>query len=138
MSSPAAFQSIETRFRAEWAATTPIYFENEDPTLPGEPNHWLFVEVAGDLFEQASIGGGDEVTDNLWREDGQIVVHVMTLRGIGSLEARQLARQAVDIFRGLDIDGIRYRATSVGAGEPGEADGNYWRFTATIDFERDE
>jgi hypothetical protein len=137
MSSPEAFNTIHDRIVELWTAT-PVIFENEDTPTPDTPAAFLFVEVAGDLFEQASIGGGDQVGDNLWREDGQVLIHVMTPRGGGSAAARLLARQAAALFRGQDIDGIRFGGVSIGAGEPGEADGNYWRMTATIDFERDE
>lgn len=137
MSSDAAFTTIEARLRSLWSAC-PLVFENEDWPTPDEPAHFLLVEVAGDVFDQASIGGGTAVNDNLWREEGQIIGHVMTRRGIGSTTARQLAKQFVDLFRGLDVDGIRFRGASIGAGETGDNDGNYWRMTALLDWERDE
>lgn len=137
MASVEAFGPIEDRLRALWQAT-PLVFENEDWPLSDDPAHFLFVEVFGELFRQASIGGGEAVEDNLWREEGQILIHVMTRRGIGSRTARTLAKQALDLFRGLDVGDITFRDASIGAGEPGTNDGNYWRMDATIDWERDE
>jgi len=55
-----------------------------------------------------------------------------------STNARTLAKQAVDLFRGTDLGTIRFRTASLGAGEPGETDGNYYRMSATLDWERDE
>jgi hypothetical protein len=137
MASAAAFTAIETKFRADWGSTSALYFENEDWALGDAPAHFLFVEVFGDFYDQASIGAGSRDA-NLWREEGQVLVHVMTQRGIGSTKARQLAERALDIFRGTDLGSITFREASIGAGEPGDADGNYWRMTASINWQRDE
>lgn len=137
MASAAAFGAIEAKFRTDWGSTTALFFENEDWSLSDQPAHFLFVEVFGDFYDQASIGAGSR-DDNLWREEGQVLVHVMTKRGIGSLKARQLAVQVLDIFRGTDLGNITFREASIGAGEPGTADGNYWRMTASINWQRDE
>ncbi|EHK56902.1 hypothetical protein [Allomesorhizobium alhagi] len=136
MSSPEAFETIEQRLRAQWTET-PLVFENEDYPLPDVPAHFVYVEVYGDFFDQASIGA-EPRTDNLWREVGQLYLHVMTPNGIGSGTARQLARQLVDLFRGEDIGSVTFREASIGAGEPGREFGNYYAMTATITWQRDE
>lgn len=136
MASAEAFGPIETYLRANWTATA-LVFENEDWPTPETPAPFIFVEVDGDLFSQQSLGAGAR-DDNLWREAGTLRLHVLAPVGGGSLVARQYARQAADLFRGKDVSGITFGDASLGAGEPGTADGNYWRFTATIDWERDE
>lgn len=136
MSSPEAFDAIETLAKAVWTAT-PIVFENDDWPLPGTPAAFLFVEVFGDFFGQESIGAENQRA-NLWREAGQVHAHVLVPRGRGSRNARLLARQFIDLFRGETISGVVFRDASIGAGEPGAKDGNYFRMTATIDWERDE
>ncbi|MCO5080881.1 MAG: DUF4128 domain-containing protein [Rhizobiaceae bacterium] len=136
MSSPAAFTGIETYLRTNWTAT-PIHFENEPWNLAASPAHFLYVEMFGDFYDQASIGA-DPQDANLFRENGQVYVHVMTLRGIGTGQARTYAKQIVDLFRGNEEAGVRPRGMSIGASEPGEQDGNYFRLTVTIDWERDD
>ncbi|MCO5071139.1 MAG: DUF4128 domain-containing protein [Rhizobiaceae bacterium] len=136
MSSATAFAGIEAYLRANWSAT-PIWFENENWKLPNPPAHFLLVEVFGDFYDQASIGA-DPQDGNLYRETGQIYVHVMAPRGQGTATARTYAKQIVDLFRGNEDAGVRPRGASIGAGEPGEEDGNFFRMTVTLDWERDD
>jgi hypothetical protein len=137
MSSPTTFDPIEALLRAEWSST-PLVLENETWPAPDEPAPFLFVEIFGSYYDQASIGGGELVTDNLWRERGQLYGHVLIPNGTGSRPGRVLAQQFVDLFRGQDLGSIRFLGASIGAGQPGDQDGNYYRMTATIDWERDE
>ncbi|QRY68195.1 hypothetical protein JVX98_28320 [Ensifer sp. PDNC004] len=136
MSTPESYDATHDYLVANWLAT-PIAFENDGFEPPSDPDYWLLVEMFGDLFAQESIGA--ETQDaNLWREAGQIYVHVMTPRGVGTRVARQYGRQIADLFRGQEIAGVVFRDASIGAGEPGKADGSYFRMTVTIDWQRDE
>jgi hypothetical protein len=137
MASPDTFDPIETYLKAQWTETL-LVFENEDYTLPDDPAPWLLVEVFGSFYDQASIGGGEEVEANLWREAGQLYGHVLIPSGTGSRAGRVLAQQFVNLFRGQELGPIRFLGASIGAGAPGDRDGNYFRVTATIDWERDE
>ncbi|MGW6779436.1 hypothetical protein ACWF50_15540 [Brucella pseudogrignonensis] len=136
MATPETFEPIEDFLRSQWTVT-PLVFENEDFDLADEPEALVFVEVFGDLMDQASIGA-ETVAANRWRENGQLSLHVLVPRGGGTRQARQLSRQLYDLFRGQEIGAIRFGTASIGAGEPGEMDGNYYRMTVTIDVERDE
>jgi hypothetical protein len=136
MATPQAFEPIEDFLRSQWTLT-PLAFENEAWPLDGEPEAFVFVEVFGDLMDQASIGAETQ-SANRWRENGQLNLHVLVPNGGGTRSARQLSRQLYDLFRGQEIGSIRFGTASIGAGEPGEMDGNYYRMTVTIDFERDE
>ena len=136
MASVIAFDTIEQLLRAQWTAT-PIFFENESWQVASTPAHFVYVEIFGDIFDQASLGA-DPRTGNLWRERGQLYLHVMTVRDSGSRQARLLAGQLVDLFRGQDIGTLTFLDASIGAGDPGKADGNYYAMTATIDWERDQ
>jgi len=136
MATVETFDAIHDYLVASWT-TTPIAFENDGFEVPTDPEHWLLVEVFGDLFEQASIGA-EEQRANLWREAGQFYVHVMAPRGQGTRTARLYGKQIADLFRGQEIAGVTFRDASIGAGEPGAADGSYFRMTVTIDWLRDE
>lgn len=136
MASPEAYTPIAAYLQAEWTAT-PIAFEN-DNFKPGKAvAAFVVAEIFGTFFNQASIGEGDRA-DNLWRENGMIYLHVCVPRGSGSLQARVYCRQLADLFRGQDLGNIRFRDISIGAAEVGDEDGNYFRMTTTIEWERDE
>lgn len=137
MASATAFDTIEQHLRDEWGATTPIVFENEPYDLPDVPAPFLFVEIVGSTFGQASLGNG-ETQGNLWREAGYVEVHVMTPNDTGSRAARVYADRVVDIFRGQEIGPVTFGDASVGSGDPGRAFAGYFAFTATLDWERDQ
>lgn len=136
MSSPAAFDAIHDYLVANWNAT-PLHFENEDWDTAASPAALLYVEIFSSIYDQASIGAGTRQT-NLWREDGTVSLHVLVPNNTGTSAARSLAKLAADLFRGDPIASMRFGQISLGAGEPGERDGNYYRMTATIDWERDD
>lgn len=136
MSSPEAFDVIVDQIADQWA-TTPVVFENDAFDLPDAPSPFIYVEVFGDFFGQASIGD-DPRDNNLWRESGEVNFHVMTPNGTGSRGARSMADQLAGLFRGRDIDGVTFLDASIGAGRPGRAFAGYFAMTATVNFERDE
>lgn len=138
MASPITFDAVHDYLVTAWGAATPLCFENEAFPTPDEPAAFLFVEIFGSVYDQASIGGGEVYTDNLWRERGQLYGHVLIPNGTGSRPGRVLAQTFVDLFRGQDLGPISFKGASIGAGQPGDQDGNYYRMTATIDWERDE
>jgi hypothetical protein len=137
MASAEVFDVVSQRLTAEWTAT-PVVFENEDWPTPDTPAPFVLVELFGDFFDQASIGGGPAVTDNLWREGGVLLMHVMIPNNTGTRGARVFAKGLVDLFRGQDIGGVVFRDAAMGAGEKGEEDGNYYRMTASVTWQRDE
>ncbi|RVJ16567.1 hypothetical protein CN184_28300 [Sinorhizobium medicae] len=136
MASPQAYDAIHNYLVAAWGAATPLAFENDGFAAPSDPEHWIYVEIVGDVLEQESIGAENRAA-NLWREAGTIYAHVMTPRGAGTRQARVYAQQLVDLFRGQEIGTLTFLDCSIGASEPGDADGSYFRMTATIDWQRD-
>ncbi len=136
MSSPETFIVVRDTLTASWSST-PVRYENDGSNPPEPPAHFLFVEVIGELLGQRSIGAGSR-DENLWRETGTLLIHVMAPNGEGSLTARQLGRDVANLFRGRDIGTVTFLDASLGAGEAGADDGNYWRFTVTIDWQRDQ
>lgn len=133
MSSPQAFDGIHDYLAALWTAT-PIVFENEPSPIANTPAAWVLVEIFGDFYGQTSIGAAPQ-TANRWSEAGQVLMHVLTPNETGSRAGRVYAKQLIDLFRGQEIAGIRFRDASIGAGQRGTQDGNYYRMTATIDWE---
>lgn len=136
MSTPESFTPIHDYLVAQWSATD-IVFENEAWPDPATAAAFVFVEIYGDLFDQASLGA-ESIAGNLWRESGLLLAHVLVPANTGTLPARTHARALADLFRGQSIGAIRFRRPSIGASDPGERDGAYFRMTMTIEFERDE
>ncbi|MER9056423.1 hypothetical protein [Mesorhizobium sp. M0910] len=136
MASPEAFDVVEQQIADRWNVT-PVVFENDEYQLPDVPTEFVYVEIYGDFYDQISIGA-EPREDNLWREGGQVYLHVMTPNGTGSRRARVLAKQLVGLFRGQDIDSVTFRDASIGVGDPGRTFANYYAMTAIVNFERDE
>ena len=137
MSSAEVFDVIGQRLGAEWSST-PVVFENDPWSAPDTPVPFVFVEVFGDFFDQASIGGGEVIDANLWREEGQLLLHVMTPNDTGSRDARLKAKALVDLFRGQEIGGVIFRDAAIGAGDPGRTFANYYAMTASVTWQRDQ
>lgn len=134
MSSITAFAALEDFLRAEWTAT-PIVFENEDFPLADNPAAFVFIEIFGDYFAQESIG---DPGNNLWRESGELRGHVLVPNGTGTRAARTYASDLADFFKEVEVSGVRFQQMSIGAGEAGKNDGNYYRTTLSVDWERDQ
>ncbi len=145
MSSFTAYDTIEQYLNNQWSVAcsaaglevTPLVYENMPFDLPDDPAHFVFAEIFGDTYDQESIGA-EPRTDNLFREWGQLYLNVMTRNGIGTALARKYATQLVGLFQGLDVGTLTFREASIGAGEPGKNDGNYFRMTATVNWRRDQ
>jgi hypothetical protein len=140
MSSKAAFDAIKGTLDTYAAdpGALPVRYENEfvQDLLDANTAAWLYVEVYGDFFDQASIGA-EPVTANRWREGGVVFLHVMVPSGSGSGLARGYAGELLELFQGQEIDGVRFRDASIGEGEPGRDFPNYWAMAASIEWERD-
>jgi hypothetical protein len=134
MSTAITFTALEDYLRAEWTAT-PIVFENETSPIADDPAAFVFVEIFGDYLAQETFGAPGE---NLWREEGEIRAHVLVPNGTGTRVARGYASDLADFFKEVEVSGIHFRQMSIGAGEPGRDDGNYYRMTLSIDWSRDQ
>lgn len=135
MASPAAFEAIEDHLRSVWNAS-PLVFENETATPPAGDARWVFVEVYGTVFDQASIGA-ETREGNLWREEGMLWLHVMMPVWSGTRQGRRDAYALANLFTGRDIGGLIFGSAAIGAGEKVETDGNYARMSVSIEWQLD-
>jgi hypothetical protein len=124
-------------------ALAPIVLENQGDGAPaGDVAAWVEMVVDTSLYAQESIGGGadDEAGGNRWDEDGTLWFHVFIARGIGSREARRIAKGLANMFRGKTLlEGeLEFGDADMGAGDPGQENGNYYLVSVSITWRRTE
>lgn len=114
----------------------PIIYENETKPAPGQPDPWVQIELVGNLYDQVSIGSGSP-PDNRWEEEGYLLAHVHVPTGTGDLGASAVAESLADFLRGVVLSGNhRFQGMSIGAGDPGDDIGPWWRLTVRADWKR--
>ncbi|WP_207479573.1 phage tail terminator-like protein [Arenibaculum pallidiluteum] len=111
-------------------------FEGAPVALPNvnfEPGDgpWLYLEVLGAAGEASRHGsvGKRFVTDL-----GTIMAHVFVPAGTGTDVAYTLAGQVADALRLATFDGIDTEAATIGGGESGDDNGNWFRVSVSIPF----
>jgi len=113
-----------------------MVFENEGVITPDPPSPWVLVEVFGREYLQTSIGSGDPDAER-WTEDGTLNAHVMVPLGTGATEASRIAQVLVRLLRGVRLpNDTEFEGAAIGAGDPGDERGKYWRLTASVDWKR--
>lgn len=130
--------AIRAYLEANWpeVATFPLAWENENLQTSEPFQGWVFLEIFGREYLQTSIGSGTPSLER-WMEDGTINAHVMVPLGTGATEASRIAQIFVRLLRGVKLPGgVEFGEAAVGAGDPGDERGKYWRLTATMDWER--
>lgn len=134
MSTATAYSAIKSYLDANWSST-PLVYENTDTAVANAPTAYVFVEISGNTYRQESIGTG-VVSTNLWREEGVLWLHVMIPSGNGSLDARTYAESMINMLRGAELlsGRLTFRDASVGLGEAGVENGNYWLLTASVEW----
>lgn len=129
--------AIRTYLEANWPeAGVPLAWENEGLVTSEPLKPWVFIEIFGREYLQTSIGSGDPSLER-WMEDGSINGHVMVPLGTGATEASRIATIFIRLLRGVKLpNGTEFGEAAIGAGDPGDERGKYWRLTATMDWER--
>ncbi len=126
----------------QWdVSLAPLYYENElDGPPPGDVAAWVHVVLDTALYGQQSIGGGIEPGQNRWDEDGTLWFHIFTPRGTRSRESRRIGKALANMFRGhlLLDDQLEFMDADMGAGDPGQENGNYYLLSVSIDWRRTE
>lgn len=144
MATDIVYDAVQAYLEANWTETT-IAWENQRFTEPmneaKELLPWIAVEIEGDIWDQESIGAGEDRKDNRWQEDGRILIHVMVETGTGGRMSRQISTRVANLFRGLNLDpDIEFQAIRVGPGAGTEDEkgskGNYWVRTVAAEWIR--
>lgn len=132
MSTDGAYSLIRAYLVEHWTAT-PLAWDNEGFAKPNPARPFIEVQVTGNIWDQASIGAGDRLEER-WQEEGELFLNVIVPKGTGSLEARQIATQAANLFRGLQLGDIEFREISIGLGVPAEEHGPWWLLPVRISW----
>lgn len=132
------FTAVQT-FLADNFVAAPVTYEN-DAFAPPDPNSvnptWVYIEVYGYSYDQVSYGSGAPATD-LFREEGAVLLHVMSPVNSGSLKGRQIATQLGALFKGRKLEpDIRFANLSIGSGMAQLEDGQWWPLTVRAEWAR--
>lgn len=114
------------------AAVAPIRKPNEAFTPPQGP--WIDIRFPGSGIGRADIGDPDAP---MWDEAGAFMVHVMTPMGAGTDTADAIGDAIWELFRGQEVNGVRFDERLSGtSGEreiPG-LEGVFWGLSYGITF----
>lgn len=144
MATDIVYDAVQEYLKDNWTETT-ISWENERFAEPVAENDVLLpfiaVEIEGDVWDQESIGAGEDRQENRWQESGTLIVHVFVPAGSGGRESRQISTRVANLFRGLNLDpDIEFRGIRIGTGarteDEGGSKGNYWGRTVAVEWIR--
>ncbi len=139
MSRSAVRGAVTDYLAANWTLSELVYQNTttEPPVASdGVLRPWVYVEVSYNSTDQWSIGETDR-TDNRWREDGLVFIHVYTPAGSGLSVADQYADAMIELFKGIQLaPDIEFRDITSDIGGLGDDDGNYYRVTVAVEWVR--
>ena len=128
-------QTIRERFEAQWPTLqpdVPYVFDNQGKGDPSSQNNtaWVRLTVLMGNSSQAEMGNKQR-----WRRPGVVTVQIFIPTGDGTGLATELGDSVRDIFEGVTISGVIFRATSlVRAG----IDGSWLQYNSNTTFQSDE
>lgn len=127
-------QTIRERFAAQWPTLQPnveYTFDNQGELNPNNTGEaWVRVTVLQGTANQVEMGN-----KRRWRRPGTLEVQIFLPTGTGTGLATELADTIRDIYEGRTINGVIFRATSLG---PGNVDGPWRQFNVSTPFQADE
>jgi hypothetical protein len=132
MTTASAYTLIRAFLEENWTATT-LAWPNETFVKPGPAAAWVAVMMRGGVWDQESIGAGERL-DNRWQEEGDLLLGVAVPLGTGSLVAREHATALANLFRGLQLEDIEFRAIHIDDGADAEDRGPWWLLPVRVNW----
>lgn len=127
MSSPEVFTAVKTLLEAQFA-DAPLVWPNEGVT-PDSSAPWVYVDASSFRLFRIELGVG------AMEERGLVWCHIYVPVGTGTETARTLGKALSNIFRSYTRDSpVSFGEQALGAGEPGDDDGMFWRQTLTVNY----
>lgn len=118
---------VESFFIAQWAATTPIVFENGESSNNA---NWVRLSIQNGEAYQASLGD-----DPAFRHPGIVFVQIFTPKDEGSGPALQFADLVDAIFRNQKLGNIRFRVPQV---RKVPIDSEWYTVNVSVEFYRED
>jgi hypothetical protein len=126
--------TIRSRFNTQWASlrpTIPVFFDNAgDDVQPPQNSAWVRLTVLPGASQQVEMG-----RLRRWRRAGIIAVQIFVPAASGTGLAQELGDTVRDIFEGLTVSSVIFRATSLNRVG---LDGAWLRYNANTPFQADE
>lgn len=124
---------IRSRFDTEWTAagrTEPILFDNQGDDNVVRDSAWVRLTVLPGESRQVEMGN-----TRRWRRSGIVVIQIFIPTNTGTGLAQELGDAVLEIFEGLTVSGVIFRATSLNRVG---VDGAWLQYNATTQFQDDE
>lgn len=129
MSSVTPAAAIEAKLRADYTDAD-IFTANELDQPPQQGTPFVVLEFPGGTAEQITVGAPG---NNVFRERGAFMTHVMVPAASGAAVARQMADDIAAIFRGQTFSGVRCQAPFPPQEDTGP-DGNWFGVSFSTAF----
>jgi len=126
--------TIRSRFNTQWASlrpTIPVFFDNAgDDVQPPQNSAWVRLTVLPGASQQVEMG-----RLRRWRRAGVVVVQIYVPAASGTGLAQELGDTVIEIFEGLTLSSVIFRATSLNRVG---LDGAWLQYNANTPFQDDE
>ena len=123
-----AYSDIRARFETMWPALHPdirVLWPNEriDPLVdPSIDTAWVAWELNGGSEAIATFGG---LSNNRYRQNIDVVIHIFVEVGKGEALARTLAADASSIYRGWQNGNIKFSSADTASSSAQDISGNW-------------
>ena len=125
---------IRQRFDTEWQAarpTIPYVFDNVgDDVIAPNDQAWVRLTVLPGLSNQVELG-----KVRRWRRLGQVIIQIFVPAASGTGLALELGDTVRDIFEGITVSGVIFRATTLNRVG---LDGSWLQYNAITNYQADE
>lgn len=126
--------TIRSRFNTQWSSlrpTIPVFFDNAgDDVQPPQGSAWVRLTVLPGASQQVEMG-----RLRRWRRAGVIAVQIFVPAASGTGLAQELGDTVRDIFEGITVSSVIFRATSLNRVG---LDGAWLQYNANTAFQADE
>jgi len=126
--------TIRSRFNTQWSTlrpSIPLFFDNAgDDVTPPQNSAWVRLAILPGASQQVEMG-----RLRRWRRAGVIAVQIFVPAASGTGLALELGDTVRDIFEGVTLSGVIFRATSLNRVG---LDGAWLQYNATTNFQADE
>ena len=126
--------TIRSRFNTQWSSlrpTIPVFFDNAgDDVQPPQNSAWVRLTVLPGSSQQVEMG-----RLRRWRRAGVVAVQIFVPAASGTGLAQELGDTVIQIFEGLTLSSVIFRATSL---ERVGLDGAWLQYNANTNYQADE